>query len=239
MATLSQIQAEVLRIVEDHVDVVTAAITTHVQRAQRAIESRCAFLVQEATTTVQVEPLSSSYAKPSDFVGMRAAPYFLESSTSKKYLRLREVPSFEDYGLLTQQGVPKFWRDDGEDAWQFWPIGDGLGPSGSVAGAYEVAIPYYKSLSLLSAGTDTNWWSENMDDVLAFRAASFVFAEMRDPMANWWSSVAAARFIEIRNQTKRARARQREGLIYPAEALSSETQNRRRWRRRTWAAEVP
>lgn len=239
MSTRSQIQAEVLRIVEDHVDVVTAAIPTHIQRAQRAIESRCAFLVQYATVTYQVEPLSSSYAKPADFLGVRRAPYFIETSSSSGYKRLREDPDFESRGLLTTQGVPKYWRDENDASFSFWPIGDGLGPSGTTAGAYDVVVPYYKSLSALASDNDTNYWSQNFDDVLAWRAAAFVFADMRDPQANWWSAVAAARFNEIRSQLRRNRARQQDGRIFPAESLSSETQFRRRWRRRTWLAEVP
>lgn len=239
MATYAEIRAEVYRIVEDRVAVVDAGVQTHVQRAQVAIESRCAFPVQRAQTTLQVRTASTSYAKPTDFLAMRERPYYLETADSKRYIFLREAYSFEEMGLVDTQGAPKYWRDADDANLEFWPIGDANGPSVVTPGAYDVVIPYFKKLTTLSADEDENWWSINLSDVLAWRAAAFVFAELRDPMANWWSSVAAARFMEIRNQDRRNLLRQRETRIYPAESLSSSTQGRNRWRRRTWISDIP
>lgn len=239
MATYGQIEAEVLRIVEDHIDDLTSAISTHVARAQISIEDRCAFPVQRATVEYQVEPLTTDYAKPDDYIAVRRAPYFLELSTSQKYRKLVEYDAFEDLGLATEQGVPRYWREKDDLYFQFWPIGDGEGPSGTTAGAYDVVFPYFKRLDALTGSSATNWWSENMADVLAWRAAANVFAEMRDPLANWWSAVAAARFIEIKNFSKRNRIRQKEVRIYPSEPLSAATNRTRQWTRKTWIAEIP
>lgn len=239
MATYGQIEAEVKRIVEDRIDTLDSAIVTHVARAQNAIEIRCAFPVQRALVTYQVGPPTTDYAKPADFINVRRAPYFLERTDSKQYSKLTEVDSFEDLGLLTKQGVPQYWCEKDDTTLQFWPIGDGLGPSGTTAGAYDIVIPYWKSLSALASANDTNWWSENLDDVLAWRAAATVFAEARDPMANWWMSVAAARFLEIRNQSKRNRIRQRETAIYPSQSLSSRTRQDSHGFRGPWISDLP
>lgn len=240
MATLAQIKDEVLRIVEDHIDALTgAAVVTHIQRAQRAIEDRCVWRQQHAEFTCQVSPAGTLYPVPEDFIGVRKSPRFVSRSNSNRYARVSEQDSFEDFGLLTEEGVPRYWRDvDGENI-SFWPIGDGAGPSVLSPGAYEIVVPYFKRLSALAADSDTNFWSETMDDVLAFRGASFLFAEMRDPMANWWSSVAAARFLEIKKQYNRNQSKRRDTVIYSTESLSSRTQNERRLGRRTWVAEIP
>lgn len=239
MATYAQIEAEVMRIVEDRITALDSAIVTHVARAQRAIENRCAFPVQWAEATYRVEPLTSDYAKPADFIAVRKAPYFLERADAKRYNKLTELDTFEDLGLLTEQGVPKYWREKDDASLQFWPIGDGSGPSLVTPGAYDVSLLYFKTLSGLAAESDTNWWSVHMDDVLAWRAASFVYAELRDPMANWWSAVAAARFMEVRKQQRYGKLRQKETRIYPAESLSSSTQKSQRPPRTRWVSEIP
>ena len=227
MATRGQISAEVLRIVEDHVDVVTAAIPTHITRAQRAIEDRCAFAVQEATVSFAVTPLAASQELPADFIAPRKQPYYLARSTDTKYTWLSEYPDFEALGLLTEEGPPKYWRIAGDVNFEVWPIGDELGPSGVTPGGYDVVLPYHKRLDALAADDDTNWFSENLDDVLAWRAAAFVFGDMRDPQANWWSAVAAARFLEFKRQYRRNQIRTLTHLA-PAESLSS---GRRSFRR--------
>lgn len=240
MATKAQIEAEVLRIVEDHnpalVD--SAVIVTHIARAQRAIEMRCAFAVQKASVTFQVLPATANFAKPDNYLGVRKAPRFLEQTSSTRPRKLLEVEDATDYGLTTEQGRPRYWIDDDEDTISFWPIGDDEGPSIVTPGAYDVVVPYWKSLAALSAAADTNWWSENLDDVLAWRAVAFIFAEGRDPLANWWSSVAAARFIEFKNQYKRNKLRSRATQLYPTEVISGGTNRERQFTRRTWIAEI-
>ncbi len=221
MATLGEIKAEVLRTVEAHVDEVTSAITTHVRRAQLAIESRCAFAVQEAMSTFTVTDGVSSFALPADFIAVRKRPSFLATATAKQYQRLEEHPDFDELTFATEGGVPRYWTIQGDSTFDVWPLSDGLGPSGVTAGAYDVRFYYWKHLEELAVDDDENWWSLHLDDVLAFRAIAFVFADMRDPQANWWSAVAAARFIEIRNQYKRNLMRQKETRLYPSQSLSS------------------
>jgi hypothetical protein len=220
MATLGEITAEVLRTVEDHVDLVTAAIPQHVARAQLAIESRCAFAVQEAVATVTVTDGISSFALPEDFIAVRKQPSYLSRADSKRYSRLEEHPDFDELTLASEGGVPRYWTISGDATLDIWPLSDGNGPS-LTPGGYDVRFYYWKSLPQLVVAGDENWWSQHMDDVLAFRAIAFVFADMRDPQANWWSATAAARFIEIRNQYKRNLVRQKEMRMYPSQPLSS------------------
>jgi len=229
MATLGEIEAEVLRIVEDDPGDVTAstAIRTHVRRAQRAIEDRCAFDVQHAATFFVVTGSTFTFAIPDDFIGMRLAPAVLNRSTDKEYARLTEVADFTELGVPIVYGSPKYWTIASDSVFRVWPAGDGLGASSSPAGGYDVEVFYWKRLTTLTAPEDENYWTQNMDDVLAFRAAAFVFSELRDPQANWWSAVAAARFNEIRNSYHRNKIRQRDFRIMPAQSLSSQTQRNR------------
>lgn len=240
MATLGEIEAEVLRIVEDDPGDVTAStvIRTHVRRAQRAIEDRCAFDAQRTATTLVVTASTFNFALPTGFLAMRKTPIVLNRATDTRYATLTEVADFNSLGVPPVYGSPKYWGITGDSVLRIWPYGDGLGPSGSATGGYDVEIDYWQRLATLTAPDDTNYWTETMDDVLAFRAASFVFSEMRDPQANWWSAVAAARFVEIRNSYQRNKLRQRDFRIVPAQSLSSQTQ-RSRFRDPRLDARVP
>lgn len=229
MATLGEIEAEVLRIVEDNPGDVTATtvIRTHVRRAQRAIEDRCAFDAQRTTNALVVTATEYVFAVPTGFIAMRMPPVVRNRAADTQYTRLTELADFTVLGVTPVPGSPKYWQVSQDTVIRIWPNGDGLGPSDSVAGGYDVEIDYWQRLTTLTASDDTNYWTENFDDVLAFRAAAFVFSEMRDPQANWWSAVAAARFNEIRNAYHRNKMRQRDFRIVPAQSLSSQTQRGR------------
>lgn len=240
MATLGEIEAEVLRIVEDDPGDVTATsvIRTHVRRAQRAIEDRCAFAVQEETFGYTVTASVGNFTLPTDFLAMRTAPSVLLRAADTQYARLTEIGDITDLGVQPDYGPPKYWRISQDTLLQVRPFGDGLGPASSSPGGYDIEIAYWKRLATLTNSSDENYWTQNMDDVLAFRAAAFVFSEMRDPQANWWSAVAAARFVEIRHTYKRNQLRQREFRIKPAQSLSSETQ-KNKFRDRRLDATIP
>lgn len=245
MATLGEIKAEVKRIVEEDLTELTSEITTHVNRAQRAIEDMCSFRVQHAASVMQVTRSELVYELPTDFVSIRNKPFYntsvsRASETSGTNLSdidrtfLEELPSFNGLGNSRASGKPTYWGIDSSTAdlgerIAFWPIGDGLGPSASTTGAYEIVLNYYKRLSTLTADSDTNWWSINMDDVLSFRAAALLFAEMRDPQTNYWDARATTRLKEIRSQTKRNLMRERGTSITPTQPLSS--RSNRRFRR--------
>ena len=226
MATLAEIKAEVLRIVEEDITELSDAITTHVQRAQREIEDRCEFDIQRTTTLFEVRQQTGGYDIPSDFIAPADPPYMLddvaissESPTSGSHTRtfLVERDEFASLGNRRIKGKPKYWKfGNNFTQIQFWPRGNDEGPGTS--GAWEVEFGYFKRLDTLENDSDTNWWSENLDDVLAFRVAAMVFAEMRDPLANFWDQRALARLAEFRNQHRRNKWRNRGGkFLYPME----------------------
>lgn len=226
MANLAAIKAGVLRIVENQIDVVTNAITTHVQRAQRSIEDRCAFKIQQATTTYTWSSFAAFPVLPSDYIAIRDRLFYQRRSTDKKYTFMAEVQNRSELGIHSESsGHPKYWEEF-ENEIRVSPQSDDLGPG--VGGAYTLIVPYWKRLSALTVDADTNYWSENMDDVLEFAAAGNVFAELRDPVAQFWRAVAAARFEEILRQYKRSRIRSRETRLKPAESLSGNSSNRHR-----------
>ena len=178
MATLGEIEAEVLRIVEDDPGDVTSstAIRTHVRRAQRAIEDRGAFDTQRISNALVVTATTFNFALPTGFLGMRAPPIVLNRAGDKRYTKLLEIVDFNDLGVPPAYGSPKYWQISQDAIIRIWPFGDGLGPSMSATGGYDVEIDYWQRLATLTASSDTNYWTENMDDVLAFRAAAFVFS---------------------------------------------------------------
>lgn len=240
MASRAQIEAEVLRIVEDQPSDLTAAVVTHIQRAQRQIEERLDFRIQEEGIVFDVIPSSFTYAKPSDYLAAREAPFYLTDTSlateatgvpvSRVFLK-RWTDPLENLGDPRVPGRPKYWAES-EELIQFFPPGDDAGPSTTTAGAYEVKFPYFKRLPTLTSAGSTNWWTENLDDVLAWRAASMLFSELRDPIAQFWSSVAAARYQEVVRATRRARFGQDNVQIFPKQSLSARTQAARAFGRR-------
>lgn len=251
MATRAQIEAEVQRIVEDRVSTLDAAIVTHIQRAQKMIEDKCQFRQQWGGTFIDVVPALQLYAVPSDFISVQRAPYYLktvttvnEYSTRKSGTRvfLEEAASFEELmGDLHEASPPRYWKVSvdaaGTEYFEVYPRGDTSGPE--LGGAYRVIIPYWKRLSSLSADSSTNWFSDKLDDVLAWYAAGSLFAELRDPAANFWSARADQRLREFIRSYKRAELRQTPVDIYPSESLSSRTTRDREFNSRRIIAEIP
>ena len=236
MANLAAVKAEVLRIVEDHITPLTNAITTHVQRAQKTIEDRCAFLVQEETKTYALAPAGSFLGYPTNFITDRGDPYYIASATSDYVTHLEEIadPMTES---ITATGPPKYWtkqQGGGIEGLLVLPKSDGLGPN--VGGSYGIVIPYYKRLDTLINDADSNYWSDNYDDILAWKAAANVYAEMRDPMAQFWNGVAMARFMEVLKTTKRNKLRKSGTSVYPTQSLSG---NQRKRYKRIIVAQVP
>ncbi len=229
MANLAAIKAEVLRIVESQPAALTAAVTTHIQRAQKSIESRSQFKIQETSVTFQVVSGTLNYAQPADYIAILNRPYYLDTLTTNYYTFLDERLEFETLGLAGSMDPPKYWREFSDlstVSFQFWPQGDADGPSVVTPLAYDVVIPYIGRLSTLTQDSDTNFWTTEMDDVLAWKAAAMMFAELRDPMASFWNSVAAARYLEIKNDMKRNKLRSLVTRITPSQPLGSRNQQR-------------
>ena len=225
MANLAEMVAEVKRIVEDRVTVLDAAITNHIQRAQRSIEDKRLFPQQKATVTTNVSTLlGSAFLYPSDYIAVRDALHYKKTATDTKYTFMEEVESIEHLGIKADvTGPPKYWVHDAT-AIVIYPTPDDLG-FGAFS-SYEIVMPYWKRLSTLEVDADSNYWSLHMDDVLAWKAAANVFSELRDPMAQFWNAVAMARFKEIVGDFKRGKLNANRAGIYPRQSLSSRQRDR-------------
>ncbi len=228
MANLAAIKGEVKRIVEERITSLDAAITTHIQRAQRSIEDRCAFDIQESQVTYQYLTSGQTMFYPSNYIAIRGVPHYRKTSTDDQYTFLTERLEFDSLGIRFEvaSGSPVYWRHNVGLAFEIWPPPDHEGPSPFTGGAYDVVFPYCKKLSSLVEDADTNWWSENMDDVLGWKAAANVFAELRDPLAQFWNSVAFARFFEILKLNNRNKIKSFDQGIFPRQSLSANTKLR-------------
>ena len=231
MANLAAIKAEVLRIVEAHITELTDATTTHVQRAQRSIEDRLAFKIQDATITYTTSTVHTFFAWPSDFICVKEQPVYKMTLDATQYTFMDEWSVLQELGIIRPEntGPPTHWSEEVNSdviGFQTWPVTDENGPSIVRAGGYDILVPYYRRLDTLANDADTNWWSENMDDVLAWKAAANVFSELRDPMAQFWNGVAAARFLEILRTKNRAKLAVKGTSIYPSQRLSSNSNRR-------------
>jgi len=236
MANLAAVKAEVLRIVEDHITPLTDAITTHVQRAQKSIEDRCAFPVQESTTFFLTAAGVNYFQFASDFITDRDEFYTTLKVDSEYVTFLQEI-SEETERPISAVGSPKYWTralKNDLPGFRILPDDDGLGPFAGPS--YGIFVPYFRRLSTLTVDADTNWWTDNLDDVLAWKAAANVYAEMRDPMAQFWNGVAMARFKEILSATRRNKLRKTGNRIYPSQSLSG---NQRKRYKRIIVAQVP
>ncbi len=234
MPNLGALVTEVKRLVESRVPILDDAIVTHIQRAQRAIEDRGQFMVQEHSITFQHNLANQfTYDVPSDFIANRMTPIYTKKSADTQLIHMIESNDFTVIGKTSTfaPGPPKYWRDSVSEAtgnlqWKIFPRSDDLGPSQVTSGAYDVNFPYTRRLTTLAVIGETNWWSENLDDVLAWKAAAMVFAELRDPLAEFWNGLSNGRFREILNQYKRNKVRTSDFQIYPKQSLSSRSKRR-------------
>lgn len=233
------IEAEVSRIVEDSVAAVDAGIVSHIKRAQREIEERCAFDAQFASTSFSILPATTVYDMPSDFIAMRNLPHYMTqtaigaatATTNNAEVFLEEVSWSRVFGNHMEEGPPKYWSQSWNDTDQLvsigvWPLGDGEGPQ--PGGAYGVVFPYWKRFTTLADGSDSNFVTDNLDDVLAWEAAAMVFSELRDPLANFWKAKAKTRWREFLKRYKRNQLRKLKLELYPTQPLGSQG---RPWRR--------
>jgi hypothetical protein len=226
MTMRSDIEQDVLRIIEDDVTEVTAAIPTHIQRAQREIEELCVFRSQKTFHhLLDIQPLSPQpIALPADFIGFVQNPYFYPSTGRPVSLtELDSVSHLENEG--TDEGFPRYFDLIYDAATSLYkinisPKSDGNGPIGA-GGAYKVVVEYWKRFPTLTATTSTNFLTDNLDDALGWKAAAMVYAELRDPMANFWEQKAMVRIRKFVAAEKRNRLRSRNVQIYPSEPLGA------------------
>lgn len=207
MTTFGDIQTRVQSNIIDLPTAVLNQIPTLINQAQRQLQINHNFKIMEAlnepTTTVNTRVLG---AVPSDWKEYRGRPWFLKNDGS--IVRMIQANSREDiwkamdeadtnYPMVILQAVESDTLGNGN----FWvyPLPDGN--SDYTGGEYRVKIPYWAYLANLVNTGDQNWFTNNADLYLEYRATAEGFAKNWDTAHSAeWATKAA---IELKDVVKK------------------------------------
>lgn len=222
MATFAQLQTRVTEIVIDTPTAITSQVPTLIRESVRRLTRLHDFKVCEATTEVFETSLETRVlgAVPSNFYKWRGKPYLISEQG-----RVRELGTFPDrasamrvYGTedggeadpTDLSGPPKFLSlsepsdELGTMNFELWPLPDE--ESLFTDGNYRIAVPYYKYLTALSGNSDTNWFTNNAEQWLAWDAASQAFfLNWDEQRALTWAQNAAKAYKEVIDADKKLR----------------------------------
>jgi len=182
MATFAEIQTRVKRRVIDLPATVQAEVPTLINEAMKELERKHNFRVMETlggyySTTVGSNTLASI---PDNFKDFRGLPFYTEyNGTSRDITVAANLQAVLDAYSNTTTGAPRVLRttepsDTGAASWEIYPLPNGF--SDWTGGEYRVYVPYWRYFPLLSADTDTNWFTVNAEEWLVYRATSEAFA---------------------------------------------------------------
>lgn len=206
-----EIQTEVAGNVIDTPPFVQSNIPFYINRAIRKLERRHNFYIMRALTPVFVttEGVSTLGAVPADFKDWRARPYMVEFLGRVLPLATAVDPVEPQiaFGISvdTDQRMPYVvYRDNtsGTDTFYVAPLPDGN--SDWSDGEYRIYVPYWKYLPDLAAEADTNWFTENAEEWVMYRATALAFEADHDLVnAQYWQKKADGEFAEIISFDKR------------------------------------
>lgn len=210
-----QLQDEVETNVIDLPTAVQTNVPSYINRAIRALESLYNFPVMKATSDfTTTEGTATLGAIPSNFIGFRGKPYLTEYQGRVRKLAMassvREAQIAFGTSITTDIGEPRVILSGdldttGTGSLLIYPIPDGL--SDYSDGDYRVSLPYWRTLSDLSADSDTNWFTVNADQFIIDRATAFAF------MTNWDEDRAVFWQSQAANEAKRLIREQKIALV--------------------------
>lgn len=207
MATYTEIQTRVTRRLIDLPTAVSTEVPALVNKAMRELQKRHNFDVQRAETGLTSTTVSTRVVDsvPSDWKEVRRRPYYVTDlgnvvpliwapsrSEAVDYFTYDDAndigpPQLIAMGLPTTAGARNF---------EVWPYPDGA--SDYDDGEYQINIPYWRYLSDLSSGSDTNWFTVNAEDYLYAQAVAEGFKLDWDwENAALWEQQAAKEFALV------------------------------------------
>ncbi len=194
MSTYAEIQSRVLAIVIDTPTAVQDQVPTLVKEVISELQVDHNFQIMRATTAVlrTVADTRVLAAVPSDFKEFRGLPYEIGGTGATRELGvsfersavIRELGSNEggEGEDSTYEGRPQVILvsepsdEAGTQNFEIWPLSDGNSDyADTYVGQYRIRIPYWKYLTELSGDTDTNWFTVNGADYIAYMAAAEAF----------------------------------------------------------------
>jgi hypothetical protein len=215
MSQFSVLQARVERRVIDLPASVLAEVPILINEAMHFLQQRHNFKVME-TETAQTSTTADSHtllAVPSDYKEARGLPYlvFNDGSTKDLLLAANRAAVLDALTLSDPNDVGEPVvildaepNDLGVRNFEVYPFPDGNSQFGD--GEYRVVIPYWRYLPDLSAGTDTNWLTENAEEYLVFKATAEAFSvDWDEERSAAWEAKAGVKFNETIAADKRFR----------------------------------
>lgn len=245
MATYTELQERVQHIVIDLPTSVTAQVPTLVKEAIRKLQTKHSFKVCEALIgpSVTVVGTRTLVAIPSNFIKWRKKPYRIEQNgkvTDLEWAVDRQSVERE-YGTAAGgeavtadlSGNPRVLlvgepSDElGTQNIEVYPLPDG--DSLYSDGEYRIAIPYYKFLTTLSAGSSQNWFTNNAEEWICWSAAAEAFfLNWDEERGTMWMQKAAGQFQDVVLRDKHLRLSQVTELVPQPDARGSRVMGRDR-----------
>jgi len=237
MATFGEIQTRVQQIIIDLPTAVTAQVPTLIRGSLRRLQRAHDFKVCEALSSVYTTTLETRVlaAVPSNFHKFRGLPQLIDANGV-----VREMGIFPDRGAAEREfsslaggeatasdisGTPRFLlRSEPTDElgatnFEVYPL-----PTDNslyTDGNWRIRIPYWKFLTELSGNSDTNWFTINADDFLAWDAAADgFFLDWDEQRALIWKQNASAKFKEAVDLDKKMRVSGLNVLVPSSDALA-------------------
>jgi hypothetical protein len=244
MATYSTLQTRVGHIVIDLPASVQAQIPTLINEAIREIQRAHNFRVNESTITA-VTTLNTRIliAKPSNHLAWRDLPYIIDVDGRVRHLQWapNKMAVARDFGLTDGgeadnailDGMPvallisEPTDELGTENIEVYPLPDG----GSLYsdGEYRIRIPYYKYLTALSSGGGQNWFTNNGEQAIAYKAAAMAFfLDWDEERATVWTQLATKELKDLVLLDKKARLSQVKELVPQLNARGSKLGRRDR-----------
>lgn len=233
MANFLELQTEVRENLIDLPTVVTNSVPTLVKRAVERLHKKHNFKVMEAEQSyTTVLATRSIGAVPADFRENRGAPYRISDVDGHTTPLVMAPERTSIIGAYTEddEGAPAALLDaipSGLNVrnYHVFPLPDGN--SDYSDGEYRIVVPYWKTLPVLSANGDTNWFTINADEWIVYTATAYGFIKDWDEERGvYWKQLATEVLGEVIKQDKKYRLSQVDTLVPHHEGFYSDRLSR-------------
>ena len=208
MADFSALQTRVNRRVIDLPAAVTAEVNLLINAAIRTLERKHEFKVNEAETVALLTVAAQrtlATAVPTDYLRARGKPRLIEDGGGDKrmvWLSSRQAARDQYTDSDTPEtGEPEALLDPepteaGVRTFEVYPFSDSN--SDYTGGEYRIRVPYWRTLTALSADGDSNWFTTNAEEYIVAQASSEAFLlDWDEERAAVWATRGNVHFQEV------------------------------------------
>lgn len=218
MATFFDLKLRLERWIIDKNIQITTESGDLINKAHRELQDRYNFKAMEATTaaieTTNITRLLTTL--PTDWKERRANPYLIDVNGNTWPIEWapseEEMVKIYDDNTTTGKGEPEFLYET-FTGFNVYPYPDEL--SDHANGNWQIVIPYWKYLDVLSDDADTDWITENRHWPVFAHALSFAFLLNQDEeRAAVWTQIAENDMTRGIKHEKRKKVK-RSGVLRP------------------------